>query len=111
MSDDYDKLYKQAVKAYNKAEFKTSYNHFLTVANNGCRFADDAKFYLAKQHEKRLPQVAKNYFSLYEQVSNTFELYLNIYIKKPDKFKGTNLLLLARIENNRDVFTDKKKEF
>ncbi|CAG8783681.1 6359_t:CDS:2, partial [Racocetra persica] len=74
-----------------------------------CRIADDAKLYLAKQHEMRLiPVVAKNYnttFDLYEQVSN------NIYIGRPDKFQRANLLLAECIKNNRSVFTDKKKEF
>ncbi|CAG8581518.1 16818_t:CDS:1 [Cetraspora pellucida] len=137
---DYDELYKQAVRAYNNYEYKTSYNHFLTVANSKCRIANDAKFYLAKQYEmEKIPEVAKTYnttFNLYEQVSNSqsnfkyhakywlaqyydknneyqqaFELYLDIYIGRPAKFKGTNLLLAERIKNNKGFFTDKEKEF
>jgi TPR repeat protein len=140
MSDNYDKLYKLAVKAYNNYEYTTSYNHFLTVANSKCRNADNAKFYLAKQHEmKFIPEVAKTYstaFDLYNQVSNSqskfkyiainwlaqyydknneyqqaFELYLDIYIGRPNNFQGTNLLLAERIKNNKGFFTDTKKEF
>ncbi|CAG8504962.1 11627_t:CDS:1 [Cetraspora pellucida] len=139
MSDNYDELYKQAVKAYKNREYITSYNHFLTVAKSKCRNADDANFYLAKQHEMKLIlEVAKTHnttFDLYKQVSNSqskfkyiaknwlaqyydenneyqkaFELYLDIYIGRPDKFRKTNLLLAERIKND-SVFTDKKQEF
>ncbi|RIB29401.1 hypothetical protein C2G38_2155469 [Gigaspora rosea] len=135
MSDNYDELYKLAVKAYKNRNYVTSYNHFLTVAKSKCRNADDAKYYLAKQHEMNLiPEFAKTYnttFDLYKQVSNSqsefkylaknwlaqyydknneyqqaFELYLDIYIGRPKIFQGTNLLLAERIKNNKDLYNN-----
>ncbi|CAG8486280.1 7924_t:CDS:2, partial [Cetraspora pellucida] len=88
------------MKAYKDGNYKTSYCSFQSIAYSNSDVSDDSKFYLAKHYEKEINDYKK-----------AFEFYLDICTGKPQNFKGTEKLLIERVQNNMGGNDRKNFEF
>ncbi|CAG8479633.1 6560_t:CDS:2 [Gigaspora margarita] len=138
LKDEYGRLYKTGVRAYEINNYITSYNCFSSIASSDSKFKYNAKFYLAKQYENGLgmSKSCSDAFDLYSEVSNNiskfkydakiwlasyfdskkdhqkaFEFYLDIYYGKPQNIRGIELLLAERVEKGLGDFKDDEKAF